>query len=100
MVKIEQYTIHNHYITGMVHIPYLCSLASSDFRVVYIPHILYSSPQLDVLHGQRKAEVSSVFIVFIALLISHSIAYILIGSIICLLLYTDRERLSIACILT
>ncbi len=74
MVKIEQYTIHNHYTTGMVHIPYLCSLASSDFRVVYIPHILYSSPQLDVLHGQRKAEVScSVFFVFTALLISHSI---------------------------
>ncbi len=48
----------------------------------------------------RKAELScSVFLVFIALLISYSIAHILTGNIISLLLYVNIERLSKPCIL-
>ncbi len=77
-------------------------LAFSDFKVVCIPHICTHHLNL-LLYMDRErlsSDVScSVFLVFLALLTSHSIAHILTGNIISLLLHTDRERLSIACIL-
>ncbi len=59
-----------HQFDGHIHIwiwcGSLCSLASSDFKVVYIPYLLYSSPQLVTLYGQKKAALScSVFLIFI-----------------------------------
>ncbi len=69
-------------------------LASSDFKVVFIPHICtYHLSLLLYMNRERlSSEVSSsVFLVFIALLTSHSIAHILIGNIISLLLYRQRN---------